>query len=241
MNTVFKFYLQIWLLLALVAAVGVVILVARYRSLLTRSTRVVWAVFAVVLILAGLSYPVQATPARLDDRFQPMPRTLDGMAYMTEAVYDDGGPDGGKPATYPLIGDYDAIRWLEDNVQGSPVILEGNTPLYRWGSRVSIYTGLPTVIGWDWHQTQQRAGYGQLIQQRLADVKTMLGGRGSFDSIKPLLDKYHVRYIYIGDLERTYYSSAGLKKFQTAAAAGELTVVYDANDVTIYRYDGAPV
>ncbi|HEY7033556.1 MAG TPA: DUF2298 domain-containing protein, partial [Thermomicrobiales bacterium] len=241
MNTVFKFYLQIWLLLALVAAVGVVILVARYRSLLTRSTRVVWAVFAVVLILAGLSYPVQATPARLDDRFQPMPRTLDGMAYMTEAVYDDGGPDGGKPATYPLIGDYDAIRWLEDNVQGSPVILEGNTPLYRWGSRVSIYTGLPTVIGWDWHQTQQRAGYGQLIQQRLADVKTMLGGRVSFDSIKPLLDKYHVRYIYIGDLERTYYSSAGLKKFQTAAAAGELTVVYDANDVTIYRYDGAPV
>jgi uncharacterized membrane protein len=240
MNTVFKFYLQIWMLLGLVAAVGTVMVVLRYRALLSRSSRAVWAVFAVVFILAGLSYPVQATPARLSDRFEPMPRTLDGMAYMTEAVYDDGGPDGSNGATYPLAGDYEAIRWLEDNVQGSPVVLEGNTQLYRWGSRVSIYTGLPTVLGWDWHQTQQRAGYGELIQERKEDVEQMLGGRVSFDAIKPLLDKYHVRYIYVGDLERTYYSGAGLRKFQAAAAAGKVTVVYDANGVTIYRYDGAP-
>jgi uncharacterized membrane protein len=167
-------------------------------------------------------------------------RTLDGMAYMTEAVYDDGGPDDSPGATYPLAGDYAAIRWLEDNVEGSPVVLEGNTPLYRWGSRVSVYTGLPTVLGWDWHQTQQRAGYGSLIEERKDDVETMLGGRGSFGRIKPLLDKYHVRYIYIGELERTYYDAAGLRKFAQAAAAGELTVVYDADGVTIYRYDGAP-
>ncbi|MEA2597662.1 MAG: hypothetical protein QOF01_4131 [Thermomicrobiales bacterium] len=240
MNTVFKFYLQIWVLLGLVAAVGAVVLVTRYRSLLGRSGRTVWGIFAIVFILAGLSYPVQATPARLTDRFEPMDRTLDGMAYMTTAVYDDGGPDGGQPADYPLAGDYEAIRWLQDNVQGSPVILEGNTPLYRWGSRVSIYTGLPTVLGWDWHQTQQRAGYGTLIDQRKEDIETMLGERGSFDSIRPLLDKYHVRYIYIGELERTYYSDAGLRKFELAATAGQLTVVYDANGVTIYRYDGAP-
>ncbi|HKG25282.1 MAG TPA: DUF2298 domain-containing protein [Thermomicrobiales bacterium] len=240
MNTVFKFYLQIWMLLGLVAAVGAVMMVLRYRTMLSRSSRAVWAIFAVVFIVAGLSYPVQATPARLSDRFEPMPRTLDGMAYMTEAVYDDGGPDGSNGATYPLAGDYEAIRWLEDNVQGSPVVLEGNTQLYRWGSRVSIYTGLPTVLGWDWHQTQQRAGYGDLIQERKKDVEQMLGDRVSFDAIKPLLDKYHVRYIYVGELERTYYSGAGLRKFQTAATAGKLTVVYDANGVTIYRYDGAP-
>jgi uncharacterized membrane protein len=208
--------------------------------MMNTSTRAVWAIFAVVFIVAGLSYPVQATPARLDDRFQEMPRTLDGMTYMTEAVYDDAGPDGSPGATYPLVGDYEAIRWLQDNVQGSPVVLEGNTQLYRWGSRVSIYTGLPTVLGWDWHQTQQRAGYGDLIQERKADVEQMLGGRVSFAAIQPLLDKYHVRYIYIGDLERTYYNTAGLRKFEVAANAGQLTVVYDADGVKIYRYDGAP-
>lgn len=241
MNTVFKFYLQIWMLLGLVAAVGVVVLVARYRKMVNSSTRAIWAICAVVFIVAGLSYPVQATPARLDDRFQAMPRTLDGMTYMTEAVYDDAGPDGSGGATYPLIGDYEAIRWLQDNVQGSPVVLEGNTQLYRWGSRVSIYTGLPTVLGWDWHQTQQRAGYGDLIQERKADVEQMLGGRVSFAAIQPLLDKYHVRYIYIGDLERTYYGAAGLRKFEVAANAGQLTVVYDADGVKIYRYDEGPV
>ncbi len=240
MNTVFKFYLQIWMMLGLVAAVGVVLLVARYRKMLSPSARAVWAIFAVVFVIAGLSYPVQATPARLDDRFEPMGRTLDGMAYMPAAVYDDGGPDGGNGATYSLAGDYEAILWLQDNVQGSPVVLEGNTQLYRWGSRVSIYTGLPTVLGWDWHQTQQRAGYGDLIQERKEHVERMLGGRVSFAAIKPLLDKYHVRYIYVGELERTYYSGAGLRKFEVAANVGQLTVVYDAGGVKIYRYDGAP-
>jgi uncharacterized membrane protein len=196
-------------------------------------------VFAVFLLAAGLAYPVQATPARLRDRFNELPRTLDGMAYMSSAVYDDGGPDGGHSESYSLNSDYQAIIWLQDNVQGSPVILEGNTPLYRWGSRVSIYTGLPTVLGWDWHETQQRAGYGNLIQERKDDIQRMLGDRTSFESIQPLLDKYHVRYIYIGDLERLYYSASALKKFDQAAAAGELTVAYQNPEVTIYQYDGA--
>ena len=41
---------------------------------------------------------------------------------------------------------------------------------------------------------------------------------------------------YIGELERTYYSDFGLRKFALAATAGKLTVVYDANGVTIYEY-----
>ncbi|MER3439221.1 MAG: hypothetical protein C4346_17440, partial [Chloroflexota bacterium] len=97
--------------------------------------------------LAGLSYPIKATPARLADRFTPLPRTLDGMAYMPWATYNDV-PDGRPGQTYSLAPDYEAIRWLQDNVKGSPVILEGITPLYRWGSRVSVYTGLSAVIGW---------------------------------------------------------------------------------------------
>ncbi len=180
-------------------------------------------------------YPVYATRARLHDRFNELPRTLDGMAYMPHATYTDG-PDGGVPQEMDLGQDYDALIWMQDNIQGSPVVLEAWANLYRWGSRVSVYTGLPTVIGWDWHENQQRPGYAELIDKRRADVDALFASGSSFQNIRPLLDKYHVQYIYVGPLERIYYGDDGVQKFADAANDGLLEIAYDQNGVVIYRY-----
>jgi uncharacterized membrane protein len=235
MNTVFKFYLQIWALYALASAIALVLIIGAFRRWVPNYVQIPWAIVFAVLLAATLTYPVYATRARLDDRFTQLPRTLDGMAYMPHATYADA-PDGAAPVEMDLGQDYEALIWMQDNIQGSPVVLEAWANLYRWGSRVSVYTGLPTVIGWDWHQTQQRPGYGELVTKRRADVDAMFDPARDFASIRPLLDKYVVQYIYIGPLERIYYGDAGVAKFAQAAADGLVDVVYDQNGVTIYRY-----
>ena len=156
---------------------------------------------------------------------------------MGTAVYT-AQADGRAAVAIPLADDLAAIAWLRERIVGSPVILEAETSGYRWGSRISVYTGLPTVLGWDWHETQQRPGFGELVIQRRDDIAAMFAADRSFESIAPLLDRYHVRLIYAGPLERAWYGDEGLAKFRDAAARGLLDVVYDADGVTIYAYGG---
>ena len=82
--------------------------------------------------------PAYVQPERLS-----LPPGLDGARYMTTARYNDNNRE--------LVLEYDrqAITWMQDHIVGSPVIAEANTPLYRWGNRISIYTGLPNVVGYD--------------------------------------------------------------------------------------------
>lgn len=233
MNTVFKFYLQAWFLLGIASALGITGILARWRaSSPPRPSpwRTAWAAAMVMLLLSVLIYPVAATPVKLDMRFQPTPPTLDGMAYMNGAVFRDQNNE------IHLARDYRAIKWLQSHVAGSPTVLEAQIPEYRWGSRVSIYTGLPTVLGWTWHERQQRWGYQSTIDQRLRDIKAMFESTDTA-LVSRLLDKYQVRLIYVGDLERAYYPAAGLAKFETMVGDG-LSVAYRADGVTIYEVRG---
>jgi uncharacterized membrane protein len=122
--------------------------------------------------------------------------------------------------------------WLQDHVDGTPTILEGTRPLYRWGSRFAIYTGLPTVIGWDWHQKQQRWGYQDQIDQRINDVNRMYLDP-SPDATLAMLRSYGVTYIIYGELEQGFYPSARAKF--DAMVGKSLAVVYQQNNVTIYQ------
>jgi uncharacterized membrane protein len=149
---------------------------------------------------------------------------------MEQARYHD--PKGPQ---YDLKWDLEAIQWLLDNVEGSPVILEGHTPEYRWGARYSINTGLPTVLGWNWHQRQQRAAADdQMVWKRADDVATIYNVP-DWLSAESLLRKYGVRYIIVGPLERAYYEPVGLAKFEEMASEGELRVVFRNEEVTIYE------
>jgi len=130
---------------------------------------------------------------------------------------------------------------MQDNLSGTPVILEGyRDKAYRWGSRYSIHTGLPTVIGWDWHQKQQRAGIGGgVVDTRVADVREMYDST-DMDRAWALLNQYGVEYVIVGEMERAYYAADGVAKFDRMVTAGRLAVVYENPGVTIYRVVRAP-
>ncbi len=231
MNSVFKFYLQAWTLMALASGFLLWRMVTRWRASESRrvSPAIVWPVVLAALVLGAGVYPVLGTRARLADRFDTndVPLTLDGTEYARGTVYR------GQEGPIDLEADSEGIRWLLGNVDGSPITLEGQTPLYRWGGRVSVYTGLPGVVGWEWHQIQQRGVHGREVSRRVDDVDTIYSTRSPQEAAR-LLRKYDVSYVYVGQLERLYYPEAGIRKFDDGMG-GVLERVYAGEQVSIYR------
>ncbi|HEY9151394.1 MAG TPA: DUF2298 domain-containing protein, partial [Anaerolineales bacterium] len=208
MNTIFKFYLQAWLLLAVSAGAAFVWIVQDLYQ-----WHPGWRNFFQVgtsLFLAGaFAFTLTATFDKISDRMAPnVPLTLDSITYMKYAQYADFG------VTMDLVYDYQAIRWMQDNVQGSPTIVEANCPEYRWCTRFTIYTGLPGVVGWNWHQRQQRTLTPQLVEQRVSEIDTFYT-TVDIQSALDFLKKYNVKYIIVGQLERAEYAGPGLDKFES--------------------------
>jgi YYY domain-containing protein len=208
MNTFFKYYLEIWVLLSIVSAYMLWQLGSSgflKPAIGIRSGA--WLVVLVVLIGSSLIYTALGSRSRIADRFTDGPSGLDGAAYMTDAIHLEQG----EPLD--LKWDQEAIEWMQDNVSGSPVILEAHLDQYRWGSRFATYTGLPTVIGWPWHQIQQRNAYSFAIDDRARDVREMYVTTDPERAVE-LLRQYRVRYVVVGDLERITYPGDGLGKFE---------------------------
>ena len=237
MNTVFKFYIQAWILLGIGSAYllwhikfGTSFISNRLPlGKIGKARFFIWGVIFLTLLFATSIYMLAGTHDRLRDRMQFTGMTLDGLRFMNDSHYSF---DKGS-AIDNLHWDYQAIQWLRDNVSGSPVILEGQGELYRTiHGRASIYTGLPTVLGWDNHQSQQR-GYGKTINDRKIDIDLIYSSR-DWDRTIGLLERYQIEYIYVGEIEKHFYDSAGLNKFQ-AQIGKVLDVAYSNKGVTIYK------
>ena len=224
MNSFFKYYLEIWVLLSIVSAYMLWHLGASgfLRPRLGWRSGA-WLVVLAVLIGSSLIYTALGSRARVSDRFTDLPLGLDGTAYMAAAVHQE------REQSIELKWDLEAIRWIQDNVEGSPVVLEAHMEQYRWGSRIAIYTGLPTVLGWPWHQIQQRTGYSYTIQERADDVKEMYETKDVGRALE-LLHQYRVRYVVVGDLERIVYGADGLQKFENLGQK-----VFENEGTAIYK------
>jgi uncharacterized membrane protein len=232
MNTVFKFYMQVWMLLSVTCGVAFAWLLPALRTEWGQTRRHVWLGALGVLVFLALLYPVLATRAKWGIRSSAeAPTTLDGMAFMQTTHYFD------NDQSVSLAPEYDALQWMQRHVEGTPVVMEahGKNPYRSIASRVAMYTGLPSVVGWDWHQRQQRAVLPEAgVWSRITDVDNFYN-TVDIDEAQRILDKYAVEYVYAGTLESVYYTAEGVAKLDIMAASGILDLVYDADGVKIYQ------
>ena len=119
-----------------------------------------------------------------------------------------------------------AILWLRSAPDG--VIVEASRLLMRIPAygRISIYTGLPAVIGWGNHEGQWRD---QALQgSRVQDIETLYS-TPDWATTQEIINRYNIRYIFVGDLERSTYrvSEDKFNRF--------LKPVFQQGNVTVYE------
>ena len=229
MNTVFKFYYQAWLLLGLAGVYGGYHWWSR-RSRTGGATEagmawrraarlgnLAWMSGVALLVAASAYYTVGAVLDRtglMREDHTLADNTVDGLAFVRES----------DP------GEYAAITWLRDEAPWGRIV-EAVGDDYSDFGRVSASTGLPTLLGWRGHEVQWRGG-SDVYDQRARDVARIYRG-GSEGAVRPLLEAYGVRYVYVGKRERARYGTQGL-----AALDGFLETAFDWHGVKIYELAG---
>lgn len=192
-NSVFKFYYQAWILLSLASAYGIVSLLRRldessHRVSAFQAQRgranIVFSIVLVIVLIVGLTYPALSIFNKTNNFKPPFGYTLDDFDRVQRENPDEAA----------------AIQWLQSAPDG--VVAEAVGNAYSNYARISIYTGLPTVLGWGNHEGQWRD---QALQgSRQQDIETLYS-TSDWVTAQDIINRYNIRYIYVGNLERSSY------------------------------------
>jgi uncharacterized membrane protein len=216
-NTIFKFYFQTWLIWSIAAAFATTVLLLKLKGF----SGLLFKLLLVLVIVASLIYPTLGLWSKTNG-FDPGEWTLDAAAYFARLYPDETA----------------AIQWLSDAPFG--VVAEAVPPgggSYTEYARVSTLSGQPTVLGWVGHENQWRGG-NEILGSRQDDL-ALLYCSENWEETRPILDKYQIRYVFVGQLEMQNYQAGTVNcphglirnKFDLY-----LTPVFQAGQTTIYEY-----
>jgi uncharacterized membrane protein len=244
MNTVFKFYFQAWALLSICFGAGLFFTLDFLRSVRVkrriwrwgyRGALGLWCGMLLLLVGAGMVYPIYASYSRYSlvnslsvFAFLQRDFSLDGMKYLATCQPSECG--------IATSADYEAMRWINEHISGDPVIVESIGGEYSYCSRVAVFTGLPTPMGWVSHEMQWRVNWirqlhtdhQQQFDQRVMDINQIYTNP-SPAVVLDTMSQYTAQYLYVGPLEYQKYTGANLHRFHSF-----MKTVYNYAGVTIY-------
>ena len=208
-NTMFKLTYQAYIMFGMTMAYVI------FRLLIVNRKKILKAIAAIglVLLLWTCGYFGRSVNSWFGQVLDPSQyKGLNATAFLETDYVEDVG----------------AIKWLKENIEGSPVVLEANGDSYSEYERVSAMTGLPTVMGWYVHEWLWRNDVADL-NEKSGEIETIYTSTDTA-RVQELIEKYDISYIFVGSCEREKYgenlNNAGLESL------GE--IVYQDPDYETY-------
>jgi YYY domain-containing protein len=199
MNTLFKGYMAVWMLSSLAVSAGLAFIWDALRASAPKFVRGIFLFFVVGLAVVATVGGVLNVKAVVG--MQRVPKrvyTLDGSAYLAATNRDE----------------YELIRWINRVVPGAAVVLEAQGDSYREYTRIAMHTGLPTVLGWEYHTLQRGLPRQELQNRKMAIRAVYTVDEQEIDRIVDLLKTLQVDLIVASEVERATYGAENLRRFE---------------------------
>lgn len=211
MNTVFKFYYQAWIMMAVGSAYALYYISTRAGRGLRWAS---WAVMA-VLVAGGMIYPLFAIPSKANN-FQGE-ASLDGARYVAQYRPEEAA----------------VTAWLKQNAAPSAIILEASGGSYSDFNFISADSGRPTLLGWGGHELQWRGNYDE-AGRREPLIETVYQNRDE-ERIRAIVSEFGIDYLILGPRELDKYKIAPDRRL---SFVNLWQPVFEQGGYTIYAWRG---
>ncbi|MBI2024201.1 hypothetical protein HYT00_02350 [Candidatus Giovannonibacteria bacterium] len=206
-NTTFKFGYHAWTMFSILFSILMASFFQyffswqKYISYLAKAS-------LIIALIAGAFYPYQAINQYYTGRD---PLDLDGSVWINKTMPDD----------------YQAIQYINRTFKDRVVIAEAIGDSYTNYARITAFTGMITPMGWKSHEWTWRfngkdaanARVGEQVEtgwgavSLVAEDISILYQTSDELAAKKIIEKYEIKYLYIGGLEREAYPTLNEEKF----------------------------
>lgn len=177
----------------------------------------------IFLLIPAILYPLFGSIIKMDIcslGFKQKPR-IDGLLYMKNLQQRFG-----SVRDFDRY-DYETIEWINKNFKNIEPILETHGEwMYTGSSRISIFTGMPTFVGWG-YQVSQQSGRGVEVSSRTR-MTDLIYNATDLNESKRLMKENGLKYFYIGTIEKKLYPDC-MKLSEIG------NIVYQNEQATLYK------